>query len=524
MPIPGRLPTWSAGGADGRALLDPFLEGLAAHLAPGGRAVITHNAFVGLERSREIVARAAAWRSHRADDAGLYCRRQARADDAGRAARRGRPLDPPLRPLRLRRDAHRRDRRRPRRSADEAAVFVPPGAGVRGACSRMLRRCTRSRRSPDAALARAAEGGARHAAGRLHAAQCRPTDPHPVRRAHPRRRARLLSAVRHPRPARRARATSPTSRWRSAAALGVEVEFVRVNAATRIPLLAEDRIDLAIATMGHNTQRDGQVRFIRPHYYQSETTLVGPQRAGDPRLEGHCRPHDLRHRRQRLERRAGVAQSARLMLFDEAGVLPDRLKDETCTLAAQDDSFFAYYFTDPAFAARFEQKFGFAQVPWGMAVARDRQRQACPRARPDQPDLPSRRHVPRDRAASTASAPAFLEQPAGRLAAARLQHRRGQHQRRLRPAAARCRSCKPTPFAGSVDAFEDWFEKRLGHRPHPADAQDRAGLVAVPERRRQFADPDRRRAGRDACLRDRFRLRAGLRLARCCAGRRAWSR
>ena len=59
--------------------------------------------------------------------------------------------------------------------------------------------------------------------------------------------------------------------------LGVEVEFIRVNAATRIALLAEDRIDLVIATMGHNTQRDGQVRFIRPHYYQSETTVVGPR-------------------------------------------------------------------------------------------------------------------------------------------------------------------------------------------------------------------------------------------------------
>jgi release factor glutamine methyltransferase len=54
--VPGRLPTWSAGGTDGRALLDPFLEGLARHLAPEGRAIITHNAFVGLECSREILA------------------------------------------------------------------------------------------------------------------------------------------------------------------------------------------------------------------------------------------------------------------------------------------------------------------------------------------------------------------------------------------------------------------------------------------------------------------------------------
>jgi release factor glutamine methyltransferase len=55
--VPGRLPSWSAGGSNGRALLDPFLEGLDAHLAADGRAIITHNAFVECERSREILAR-----------------------------------------------------------------------------------------------------------------------------------------------------------------------------------------------------------------------------------------------------------------------------------------------------------------------------------------------------------------------------------------------------------------------------------------------------------------------------------
>jgi len=54
--VPGRLPTWSAGGSDGRTLLDPFLDGLDGHLAAGGRAIITHNAFVDLDRSREILA------------------------------------------------------------------------------------------------------------------------------------------------------------------------------------------------------------------------------------------------------------------------------------------------------------------------------------------------------------------------------------------------------------------------------------------------------------------------------------
>ncbi|HYD07037.1 MAG TPA: methyltransferase domain-containing protein [Reyranella sp.] len=54
VPIAGRLPTWSSGGADGRWLLDGFIKGLPVHLLDGGRALITHNAFVGLERTREL--------------------------------------------------------------------------------------------------------------------------------------------------------------------------------------------------------------------------------------------------------------------------------------------------------------------------------------------------------------------------------------------------------------------------------------------------------------------------------------
>lgn len=58
-----RLPSWSFGGPDGRLLLDRFLKGLPAHLAPGGRAVITHNAFINLALSQAIV-----------EDAGLSLR------------------------------------------------------------------------------------------------------------------------------------------------------------------------------------------------------------------------------------------------------------------------------------------------------------------------------------------------------------------------------------------------------------------------------------------------------------------
>lgn len=55
--VAGRLSTWSSGGIDGRELLDPFLEGLSDHLAINGRAVITHNAFVDVWRSRRILER-----------------------------------------------------------------------------------------------------------------------------------------------------------------------------------------------------------------------------------------------------------------------------------------------------------------------------------------------------------------------------------------------------------------------------------------------------------------------------------
>lgn len=52
-----RTPSWACGGLDGRRLLDPFLQGLPDHLERGGRAVITHNAFIDLDRTREILER-----------------------------------------------------------------------------------------------------------------------------------------------------------------------------------------------------------------------------------------------------------------------------------------------------------------------------------------------------------------------------------------------------------------------------------------------------------------------------------
>jgi release factor glutamine methyltransferase len=48
----GRLPSWSSGGTDGRALVDRFIAGLPAHLAAGAWALMTHNVFCDVELSR----------------------------------------------------------------------------------------------------------------------------------------------------------------------------------------------------------------------------------------------------------------------------------------------------------------------------------------------------------------------------------------------------------------------------------------------------------------------------------------
>ncbi len=152
-----------------------------------------------------------------------------------------------------------------------------------------------------------------------------------------------------------------------AARLGVQPVWVPVRAATRIAALNEGEADLVIATMGHNTQRDAQARFIRPHYYRSETIVVGPR-------ETQVRDWDDLSGRSicvtvgNYANAHLVSHGARLLLFDDASRLPRGLEDETCLLAAQDDSFFASYLADPDFGSRFEPKFGFDPVPWGMAV------------------------------------------------------------------------------------------------------------------------------------------------------------
>ena len=152
--------------------------------------------------------------------------------------------------------------------------------------------------------------------------------------------------------------------------LGVDLEFVHVRAATRISTLAEGSADAVIATFGHNTRRDAQANFVRPHYYRSETIIVAPKARdvdgwSDVVGERVCMTIG-NYANAHL-----ISRDVRVMLFEFASELPERLANESCPLAAQDDSFFASVLDDPEFGSRFERKFGFDPVPWGIALARD---------------------------------------------------------------------------------------------------------------------------------------------------------
>ena len=154
---------------------------------------------------------------------------------------------------------------------------------------------------------------------------------------------------------------------RIAARLGVAIAFVPVTAATRIAALGEDKVDLVIATMGHTVPRDSQATFIRPHYYASDTVIVGPRGltvAGEAALAGRTvcvtvgasSNQDL------------IARGVRLLLFDTPHHLLEALDQGACQLIAQDDSLLATRFADPVFASHYDIKLEFGTLPWGMAV------------------------------------------------------------------------------------------------------------------------------------------------------------
>lgn len=152
--------------------------------------------------------------------------------------------------------------------------------------------------------------------------------------------------------------------------LGVRLEAVQVTPANRLALIGEGKVDLVLATMGHTLQRDTQALFVRPHYFQSKTVVVGER--GEPLAgldEIGSRPVCVTV--GNLTNAELASRGARLMLYDSAPAMLEQMRLGGCRLAAQDDTFFADALREPSLAARRETKFGFAPTPWGMAVSRE---------------------------------------------------------------------------------------------------------------------------------------------------------
>jgi ABC-type amino acid transport substrate-binding protein/ABC-type amino acid transport system permease subunit len=150
--------------------------------------------------------------------------------------------------------------------------------------------------------------------------------------------------------------------------LGVRLNSVAVEPKNRIPVLTTSGADLVIATMGHTRQRDANVGFVRPHYFSSRTVVIGP---ANSQVNGW---EDLRSAGSVcLPLAAGtnivfIQHHVRVLTFDTATALMDALNFGQCRFIAHDDTFFAKYLADPAWRARFAVRFGFGDLPWGIAV------------------------------------------------------------------------------------------------------------------------------------------------------------
>ena len=150
---------------------------------------------------------------------------------------------------------------------------------------------------------------------------------------------------------------------------GVRLVPVAVDTKTRIPLVSYGDIDLVIATMSHNVQRDGEVRFVRPHYYASQSVVVGARDStvhdwGDLVGRTVCLPSGA------LANMIFIRHHIRIQTSLSPSSCWTRWSSTSAHSSRMTTRFFTKALTRPEWANRFAVKFGFAPMPWGMAVAR----------------------------------------------------------------------------------------------------------------------------------------------------------
>ena len=157
---------------------------------------------------------------------------------------------------------------------------------------------------------------------------------------------------------------------RIAERLGVTPELSTVTPANRILKVVAGDVDIDIATMTHTVTRDEQIRFVRPHYFGSHTSIMGSRRLALDGLQGLagrsvCVPVGAASNLVMSEARA------RLMLYDSPQALIDALRFGTCSLAAHDNTLWAASLADQRFAQRFEEKVALDDSGWGIGIRKD---------------------------------------------------------------------------------------------------------------------------------------------------------
>ncbi len=156
--------------------------------------------------------------------------------------------------------------------------------------------------------------------------------------------------------------------------LGVKAELFPVTASDRIEKLLDRQIDVVLATMAHTVARDSVIHFIKPHYYSSPTTVVGPKGLniqGWEDLSGKsvCVP---------LGNFSNIVfsqHSVRLLIYDRPDRMIDALRMGACGMIAHDRSLLLANVFGPTapkeLSNRFEEKLSFNDVPWGIGVRKE---------------------------------------------------------------------------------------------------------------------------------------------------------
>lgn len=160
-----------------------------------------------------------------------------------------------------------------------------------------------------------------------------------------------------------------------AGALGIgpdDIEWVETVSANREAFIANDRVDLVVATYTINDERKAQVDFAGPYYVAGQDLLV---REDDDSING---PDDLAGKRvcaatgsTPIERIRTAYPDAEAVEFDTYTECVDQLEADQIDAVSTDDIILAGYAADPKYEGMFRVVGEtFSEEPYGIGLKR----------------------------------------------------------------------------------------------------------------------------------------------------------